>query len=133
MAKSTAPTLKKRTGGFKGKLRDKRKYESVGLSVPLQVGEKRIKSERTLGGNSKVISLQLKEGNMYDSDSKKFTKVELLRVVENKSNRSYARRNIITKGAVVETNQGKAVVTNRPGKSGQVTLLKFKPEQKELK
>ncbi len=126
MAKSTAPTLKKKTGGFKGKLRDKRKYESIGLQVQLQVGDKRVKSIRTLGGNLKITPLQLKEGNMLDADSKKFTKVEIVRVVENKSNRSYARRNIITKGAVVETNAGKAVVVNRPGQSGQVTLLKLK-------
>ena len=42
MSKSTAPTLKKKGGGFKGKRRDKRRSESKNLSVPLQVGERKM-------------------------------------------------------------------------------------------
>jgi small subunit ribosomal protein S8e len=125
MSKSTAPTLKKRGGGFKGKRRDKRRSESKNLSVPLQVGERKIKISRTVGGNTKIIPLKTDEGNIFDPKSKKTTKVKIIRVLENKANRSYARRNIITKGAVIETDQGKAVVTNRPGQDGQVTLKKL--------
>ncbi|MCW1299110.1 MAG: 30S ribosomal protein S8e, partial [Candidatus Parvarchaeum sp.] len=55
----------------------------------------------------------------------KASQVKTVRVLENKANRSYARRNIITKGAVIETDQGKAVVINRPGQDGQVTLKKL--------
>ena len=56
---------------------------------------------------------------------KKTSKVKIVRVLENKANRSYARRNIITKGAIVETDQGEAIVTNRPGQDGQITLKKL--------
>lgn len=125
MSKSTTPSLKKRGGGFKGKRRDKRKSESKGLSVPLQVGERKIKTSRTIGGNTKIIALKINEGNIFDPKSKKTAKVKVLRVLENKANRSYARRNIITKGAILETDQGKAIVVNRPGQDGQITLKKL--------
>ncbi|MCL4391505.1 MAG: 30S ribosomal protein S8e [Candidatus Parvarchaeota archaeon] len=124
MSKSTAPSLKKVGGGFKGKRKDKRRSESKDLSVPLQVGERKIKTTRTLGGNTKIIALKTDQGNLFDPKTKKLSKVKILRVLENKANRSYARRNIITKGAVIETDQGKAMVINRPGQDGQVTLKK---------
>lgn len=125
MSKSTAPTLKKKGGGFKKKRRDKRKSESKSLSVPLQVGERKIKTARTVGGNIKIISLKADQGNLFDPKSKKTSKVKIVRVLENKANRSYARRNIITKGAIIETDRGKAVVINRPGQDGQITLKKL--------
>ncbi|EEZ92447.1 MAG: Ribosomal protein S8E [Candidatus Parvarchaeum acidiphilum ARMAN-4] len=124
MSKSTAPSLKKKGGGFKGKRRDKRRSESKNLSVPLQVGERKIKTVRTVGGNIKITPLKTDQGNLFDPKNKKTSKVKIVRVLENKANRSYARRNIITKGALIETDQGKAVVTNRPGQDGQVTLKK---------
>jgi small subunit ribosomal protein S8e len=125
MSKSTAPSLKKIGGGFKGKRRDKRKSESKDLSVPLQVGERKIKTSRIMGGNTKLIPLKTDEGNLFDPKNKKSSKVKIIRVLENKANRSYARRNIITKGAIIETEQGKAVVINRPGQDGQITLKKL--------
>ncbi len=124
MSKSTAPTLKKRGGGFKGKRRDKRRSESKDLSVLLQVGNRKIKTIRTMGGNTKVIPLKTNKGNLFDEKGKPQSNVEIIRVLENKANRSYARRNIITKGAILETDKGKAVVVNRPGQDGQVTLRK---------
>ena len=41
-------------------------------------------------------------------------------VIENKANPNYVRRNIITKGAIVETSAGKAKVTSRPGQDGVI-------------
>lgn len=125
MSKSTTPTLKKRGGGFKGKRRDKRRSESKGLSVLLQVGEIKIKTIGTMGGNTKVIPLRTDKGNILDTKSKKHSTVKIIRVLENKANRSYARRNIITKGAILETEAGKAMVVNRPGQDGQITLRKL--------
>jgi small subunit ribosomal protein S8e len=41
-------------------------------------------------------------------------------VIENPADPNYARRNIITKGAVLETSEGRMQVTSRPGQDGQV-------------
>ncbi len=125
MSKSTAPSLKKRGGGFKSKRRDKRKSASIEVTIPIQIGEETKNSVRTVGGHRKMRLLKIKTGNLFDTKSKTFAKVELLKVVENAANRSYARRNIITKGSVIETSGGKALVINRPGQSGQVTLKKI--------
>ena len=44
-------------------------------------------------------------------------------MVENPSNVNYVRRNIVTKGAVIETSEGRARVTSRPGQTGQVNAV----------
>ena len=124
MSKSVAPSLKKKGGGFKGKRKDKRKSELVGLAVPLQIGENTSRETRTVGGHKKLQLLRTNVGNLFDSKAKMHSKVTLIKVIENKSNRSYARRNIITKGCIVETSAGNAVVVNRPGQDCQVSLKK---------
>jgi small subunit ribosomal protein S8e len=42
----------------------------------------------------------------------------MVTVVESPADVNYVRRNIITKGAVVETDIGKVRLTSRPGKDG---------------
>ena len=41
-------------------------------------------------------------------------------VVENTANTHFVRRNIITKGAVVDTSLGRVKVTSRPGQHGMI-------------
>jgi len=41
-------------------------------------------------------------------------------VLESPDNRNFARQNIITKGAIIETDAGKAVVLNSPGTDGAI-------------
>jgi small subunit ribosomal protein S8e len=41
-------------------------------------------------------------------------------VVENPANPHYVRRNILTKGAIVETEFGKARIISRPGQHGVI-------------
>jgi small subunit ribosomal protein S8e len=74
---------------------------------------------RTRGGNQKVEVLMTDKINVTDA-SGKTTPAKLTNVVENPANIHYVRRNIITKGAIVETSAGKARVTSRPGQSGSL-------------
>ncbi|RLF82243.1 30S ribosomal protein S8e, partial [Thermococci archaeon] len=55
-------------------------------------------------------------------------KVKIISVVENPANRQYVRRNIVTKGAIVQTEIGKALVTSRPGQDGIVNAVLLKEE-----
>ena len=58
---------------------------------------------------------------MKVNDENSNTKVvDILGVVENTANPNYVRRNIITKGAIVETPEGNAKVTSRPGQDGVI-------------
>lgn len=125
MSKTTSSTLKKKGGGLKGKRRDKRRSESITPVSNLQTGGNKIKLAWGRGGAYKVRPLKLKSANMFDPATKKSMKVDVIRVLENKANREYARRNIVTMGSIVETSSGKAVVVNRPGQSGQISLKKL--------
>ena len=44
-------------------------------------------------------------------------------VVSNAANLNYVRRNVITKGAIIDTSEGRARVTSRPGQTGQVNAV----------
>ena len=118
MAISQARSKRKPSGGRYKKARDKRKYELGRFPALTKLGEKKVKVQRVRGGNIKLKALALDEINVYDPKTKKSKKVKILSVVENKANRHYVRRQIITKGAVVKTELGDVKVTNRPGQEG---------------
>ena len=70
--------------------------------------------------NLKVRLLSTNIAYVLDRETGKVTKTEILGVVENPANPHYVRRNIITKGAIIETKLGKVKVTSRPGQDGVV-------------
>jgi len=51
------------------------------------------------------------------------SKTDIITVVENPANIHYVRRNILTKGAIVNTKLGKARITSRPGQSGVINAV----------
>jgi len=104
--------------------RKKRKSELGRVPVMTKVGETRKKSQRVLGGNVKRKILATNELNLFDG--KKYVKATIEGVVENIANRNFIRQNIITKGAVVETNKGKARITSRPGQVGTLNGILVK-------
>jgi len=60
---------------------------------------------------------------VVDPKSGKTTKTEIISVVENQANIHYVRRNIMNKGAIIETKIGKAKITSRPGQSGNINAV----------
>ncbi len=87
------------------------------------IGENRTINVRGMGNNRKYRTLAADFANILDKKTKKFTKAKIKTVVENPANRNYVRRNIITKGAIVETDKGKARITSRPGQDGTVNAV----------
>ena len=73
-------------------------------------------------GKRKNEKLRLATGNKINvTDANGKTQVvDILGVIENTANPNYVRRNIITKGAIVETTEGNAKVTSRPGQDGVI-------------
>lgn len=58
------------------------------------------------------------------SDPKgKATNSKILRVKKSPANKDYERRGVITKGAIIETEAGEAVVTSRPTDDGVVNAV----------
>ncbi|WP_456423923.1 30S ribosomal protein S8e [Thermococcus sp.] len=121
-------SLKKPSGGRIVLARKKRKRELGREPANTRVAEEREKRKiiRTYGGNRKVRLVEALYANVFENGKGK--KVKILNVIENPANRQYARRNIITKGAIIQTEIGKAVVTSRPGQDGVVNAVLLKEE-----
>ena len=81
--------------------------------------ERKVKVERTLGGNQKQSLLTGNVINVADTKGKT-VKIDILNVIKNPANPNLVRRNILTKGAIVETKMGKVRVTSRPGQEGTI-------------
>ena len=90
--------------------------------------EVKVKIVRVAGGNRKVKLLRTNYANVMDPESKVCKKVAISNVVGNDANKHYIRRNIITKGAIIETELGNAKVTSRPGQDGVVNAVLIKEE-----
>jgi small subunit ribosomal protein S8e len=111
---------KKLSGGRKRPHREKRKHEMGREQTETRIGERRAKRIRTRGGGQKIRLLEAQYANVIDPKSQEKKKVKVLSVVENTANPHFVRRNIITRGAIVETELGKARVTSRPGQDGNI-------------
>jgi small subunit ribosomal protein S8e len=118
MAINQRRSVSKETGAVYSRDRKKRKAELGRPASLTKIGENKVKKVRTIGGNSKSRVLQYSK--VIVMDGKKKIAANIVRVVENKSNRHYVRMNVMTKGAIVETDKGKVKITNRPGQSGQI-------------
>jgi len=109
---------RKPTGGRLKKNRGKRKYELGREAAETRIGERKMRTIRTRGGNRKLRLVTDTQINVVDPDTNKVEVAEILNVIENRANPHFVRRNIITKGAIVETSKGIARVTSRPGQHG---------------
>jgi len=117
-------SLKKPTGGRKRRYAKKRKHEYGRESSETKVAPRRLTFIRTRGGAEKQRLLQDNAVNLYDPKTRTSQKAKLEAVLENKANLHFARRNIVTKGAIIETSAGKARVTSRPGQEGSINAVK---------
>jgi len=115
---------RKRTGGKKRPWRKKRKYELGSFPTETGLGPEEVrKTDRRRGGNLKVRLVKARRANVSDPETGETKTVEILRVVKNPANVDYDRRGVITKGTVIETPLGLAVVTSRPGQDGVVNAV----------
>ncbi len=119
-------TGRKSSGGRYKKSRKKRSYEQVRHRRQVILGKEKRKSLRIRGGSEKTVLLATDKANLFDQQTKKSQVVKIKGVLETPSNRFLARRNIITKGAVIDTEKGKARVTNRPSQEGAVNAVLIK-------
>ncbi len=120
MARAQTRSRRKASGGRYSSTNPKTKSNLAGFPANTKLGEAiRRKITRILGGNKKQSTLSTNKINVTDKKGK--TQVtDILNVIENPANPHLVRRNILTKGAVVETKLGKAKVTSRPGQEGTI-------------
>ncbi|MBI2148186.1 30S ribosomal protein S8e [Candidatus Woesearchaeota archaeon] len=111
---------RKVTGGRYRLARKKRLGNMGSLPTLTKVGNFKPKFKREKGGSLKQILLSTNKINVTNQKTKKTQTTEIVTVVENPANRNFVRRNIITRGTVLETKLGKVRVTSRPGQEGTI-------------
>jgi small subunit ribosomal protein S8e len=119
--KDQGRSKRKRTGGRLKPFRNKKRYQLGREPAETTVGEPRFRIIDSRGNETKVRALSTNVAQVADGDETKSATIE--NVVDNPANINYIRRNIITKGAIIETDLGNARVTSRPGQNGQVNAV----------
>ncbi|HYK93165.1 MAG TPA: 30S ribosomal protein S8e [Thermoplasmata archaeon] len=115
---------RKRTGGRLRPIRKKRRFE---ISRELQhatIGAGTVKHYRVRGANEKLRILTTQKVNVYDPATKSMKVASVVTVRENPANPNYVQRNIITRGAILETDLGLVEVRSRPGQHGILNAVR---------
>lgn len=123
MAISQRRSKRSATSSRYKKNRSKKLSEQGRAPSLTKVDERKLKVIRILGGNHKQILLRDNFVNLLDKKTKKYSKTKIISVVETPANRHFMRRNIMTKGCIIQTEKGKAVITNRPGQEGTINAV----------
>jgi small subunit ribosomal protein S8e len=118
MARSQARSKRRYTGKKYKRFHKKRKMELDRAPIETEIGQEKKKKQRILGGNMKLKLFSTSYINVTDPNSNKTSKVRVVRFDSNQATKDWNRRHILTKGAIVETELGKAKVTSRPGQDG---------------
>ncbi|MUV57302.1 SSU ribosomal protein S8E [Halogeometricum rufum] len=119
--KDQGRSKRKRTGGRLRPSHKKKRYQLGREPTETTVGEPRFRVVDSRGNKQKVRALSTNVAQVADGGD--VAEAEIENVVDNPSNVNYIRRNIITKGAIIETSEGRARVTSRPGQDGQVNAV----------
>ena len=114
---------RKITGGKYHARRKKRLHERDSQTRFPKLGKDSIKKMRARGGKIKPVMFSSEFANIVNKKTKKTKKVKIKNVVETPSNKFFARQNILVKGAIIETESGKARITNRPSQEGNVQAV----------
>ena len=110
------------TGSKLSRVRKKRRMDRGSEFVETKIDERKVKIKRCRGGNVKLKLMSELKANLKDPKGK-FIQSKILSVEKNPANPHYARRGIITKGAIIRTEHGLAKVTSRPGQDGVVNAV----------
>ena len=112
---------RKISGGKYHANRKKKFYEKKGQEREVTLKETKRKQMRVKGGNVKTVMLNADIANvLVDGKTKK---AEIKNVLETPHNIFHARQNRLTKGTIIQTSLGKAIITNRPSQEGHVNAV----------
>ena len=109
------------TGGRRHVLRSRRKYEIDRFPNEALIGDQITITRKVRGKNIKAAIKTIDSVNLaIDS---KVKRVKIIKVLENATNNDFQRRGVISKGAILETEEGKCRVVSRPGQHGTVNAI----------
>ena len=113
------------TGGRRSPLRIRRKYETDRYPNEAINGAQVTITRRVRGNNNKVALKSIDFVNLATGKAK-VVKSKIIKVLDNSTNNDYKRRGIISKGAILETQEGKCKVVSKPGQNGIVNAVLLK-------
>jgi small subunit ribosomal protein S8e len=112
---------RKISGGKYHKLRKKKKFERKIQERIITLKETKRKQLRVKGGAKKTVLLNENTCNLKTKE--KIKKAEIKTVLETPQNTFLARQNRLMKGAIIETSEGRAKITNRPTQEGMINAI----------
>ena len=110
------------TGGRSRPHRGRRAYEKDGYAIEPLVGPAAARDIHRRGGHVTSGVITADYANVSNA-SGKAVKSKINRVKRSPANRDYERRGVITKGAILDTQAGEAIVTSRPTADGVVNAV----------
>ena len=113
------------TGGIRHPLKTRQKLQIDRYPNEALMGEQETATRKTRGNNRKTALKTVNHVNLVLPDAK-IKRSKIIRVLENQTNNDYQRRGVITKGAIIETEDGKCKVISRPGQCGIINALLLK-------
>ena len=113
------------TGGIRHPLKSRRKFQMDRYPNEALMGEQLTVTRKTRGNNRKTAIKTANVVNVILADGK-IKSSKIVRVLENQTNNDYQRRGVITKGAIVETEDGKCKILSRPGQDGTLNGILIK-------
>lgn len=116
---------RKSSGGRYKAKRKTRLHERPGIPRVVKIRPTKTKKVRGRGGKEKLVLLSCEDVNILDPKGKS-KKAKIKNVVETTANRFWARQNRLVKGSIIETDLGKAKITNRPGQEGTINAVLIK-------
>ena len=118
MALWQGKSKRKPSGGRLVLNRKKRRYEVGREPLLTNLGEESMWMYRTMGGNHKVKMLSAAYANVVDPKNNQVKRVKIIITVKsNPANPNYVQRNIMNRGATIQTELGMAMIP--PGQAGR--------------
>ena len=113
------------TGGIRHPLKTRQKFQIDRYPNEALMGEQETATRKTRGNNRKTALKTVNHVNLVLPNAK-IKRSKIIRVLENQTNNDYQRRGVITKGAILETEDGKCKVVSRPGQNGVINAILVK-------
>ena len=123
MARWQGRSLRKPSGGRIWARRKKRRRELGSEFLGPTLGPRRRVKRRIRGGGERFRYSGVEVANVANPESGRAELTKIIRVFENPADPHFVRGNVLTRGAMIETELGKARVTSRPGREGIVNAV----------
>lgn len=111
----------KKSGGKTRSYRKSKKYDIGSEFSSPSLGETKTETKDARGNTEKTVVRTANTVNLaVDGEVQS---VEIESVLDNPANDNYVRRSLLTKGTVIQTSEGKARITSRPGQEGVINAV----------